>query len=127
MNRLRWQGVIIKESLNNQSVFGEVKIVGTKEAQLESEGERGMFHFLSVEVEDNKLENVLEKLKKSLRPSWYVHLVKGNVLHVAFLGKVMTAHTDNASEFESIRIHALSKGIHADQLPLEHLLAHPFD
>ena len=50
MNRLRWQGVIIKESLNNQSVFGEVKIVGTKEAQLESEGERGMFHFFSLYV-----------------------------------------------------------------------------
>lgn len=122
-----WRGVIIKESLQDKSLLDEVKVVGTRETDLESERERGVFHFMNVEVEDNKINNVLEKLRKSLKPSWYAHLVKGNVMHVAFSRQILTATRDNQEEFGTIRKFAISRGIHPDQLPLEHLLDHPFD
>lgn len=127
MKKSFWQGVIIKESLKDQSVLDQIKIVGTRETTLESQGERGEFHFMNVEVEDKKLNGVLEKLKKSIKPDWYVHFVKGNVMHVAFSGRIMTANRGNNAEFESIRTFAIANGIHPDQLPLEHLLDYPFD
>ncbi|MBI4062528.1 hypothetical protein HY410_01250 [Candidatus Gottesmanbacteria bacterium] len=122
-----WKGVIIRESLKDISVLNDVSIVNTRESRLESEGGRGTFHFHSIEVSENKIVRVLESLKKSLKLYWYTHLVKGNDIQVIFSGMIIRAKRGNAKEFEAIKTYALSKGIHADQLPLEHLLDHPFD
>lgn len=122
-----WKGVIIRESLQDISVLNDVSIVNTRESRLESEEGRGTFHFHSIEVSEDKIVHVLESLKKSLKPNWYIHLVKGDDIQVIFSGTMMRAKRGNAKEFEAIKTYALSKGIHADQLPLEHLLDHPFD
>lgn len=122
-----WQGVIIEESLKNKSLLDLVKIIKSTESTLESETNKGTFNFHSYELDDEKFVEFTQAAKISIKPEFYLHLVKKNTLVVILSGQVFTAHRDSVVEFKAIRDYAIKIGIHSNQLPLEHLLDHPLD
>ncbi len=121
-----WQGVIIEESLKDKSLLEMVKIIKTSEANLESETGRGVFHFHQYELDDAKEGEFIAKAKQAIKPGFYLHLVKDDILLVVMVGVVMTASRGKDEEFKAIRDEAIKVGIHPDQLPLEQLIDNPF-
>ncbi|OIN88190.1 hypothetical protein AUJ59_04310 [Candidatus Beckwithbacteria bacterium CG1_02_47_37] len=122
-----WQGVIIEESLKDKSLLSLVEIIKSTKSTLESESDKGIFHFHSYQLPDEKFAEFTQAAKKTTKPGFYLHLVQADTLVVVLSGQIFTAYRGNMTQFKAIRDYAIKMGIHSDQLPLEHLLDHPLD
>ena len=119
-----WKGVIIKESLS-KPLKVHMNVKKTRETYLETEKERGLMHFLYVEIEDSKKEKFIDEAKKSLKEgSWYIHICKGKEMVVIFKGKGF--RIKNQNDIEKARNYGLSKGIKREQLTFENLMRDPW-
>lgn len=122
-----WRGVAIEESFEGSQLPPGVRVVGTRLARLETEEDRGQFRFHEVEVSDGDLAAVVDVACRTLRPSWYFHLVKGDDMKVLFRGRAFDLNRQNPTQIEAARRYGMERGIPAGQLPLEHLFDNPFD
>ncbi|OIN89498.1 hypothetical protein AUJ59_01410 [Candidatus Beckwithbacteria bacterium CG1_02_47_37] len=122
-----WQGVIIEESLKDKSLLDLVKIIKSIESTLESETDKGTFHFHSYELNDKNLDEFIRRAKEVIKSGFYLHLVRNNTMIIILSDKVFKVHRGNPDEFKAIWDFAIQMGIHRDQLPTEHLLDYPFD
>lgn len=125
MNNI-WKGVLIEESLSDLSILPKLNIVSIRTTTLENEASRGKFHFHSVEVSPNNLEEVVKFITTNIKDGWYFHLVNKEEMIVMFYNKVFNMHKNNQEEIELARNYALSIGILREQLNLEKLFGNPF-
>ena len=118
-----WKGVIIKESLSKplKVEFGVRKI---REAHLETEKERGIMHFLYVEIKDSEKEKFINETKSNVKEGFYIHICKGNEMIVIFRNKAFEIM--NSNDVEKARIYGLSKGIKKQQMNFEKLMRDPW-
>ena len=122
----KWIGVLIEESVDSPELLRAVSVASTRSTTLESEEDRGEFSFHNVEVPEDEVEDVVRLAVAGLRPGpWYFHLVRDDVLRVMFRGHAFQARRGDAEAIEAIRQHALTVGVHPDQLPLERLFDDP--
>ena len=77
-----WRGVIIEESLIDESLLKEVKIVATKISKLEKENRILTFH--SIEITDGFKNKYVDKVKLNIKDSFYTHLCKDDSMVVIF-------------------------------------------
>ncbi len=118
-----WQGVIIKESLEDDSLFKLVKILKTKKSNLE--GENNVLTFHNVEIPDKDKDQFIEKAIKSLKYKFYLHLVKDKLVYVVFKDHIFK-FSKGYPELETARNYGKSVGIPEEQMPFEYLITHPF-
>ena len=121
-----WKGVIIEESLEDQSILKDVKIVLRKSAYLEREEGKGKFHFDKVEVDDFLLHKVIDVAKNSLKKGWYMHLCSGDTMFVIFKNLGFEYKKGSKPSLDQIRRYGKSMGINEAQLPSESLLDDPW-
>ncbi len=119
-----WRGVVIEESLSDESLIKKVNIVGTKTSKLENENRILTFH--KIEVPGSFQEKYVEAVKKNIKDSFYTHLCKDDNMIVIFHNKVFT-FTKGDPQLKNAREYGKSIGIIAEQMPFEHLINNPFD
>ena len=98
---MNWRGVLIAESLDEgEGVWDRVKETGRAKQRLEREGSRGEFTFCHVEVTDEEVDPLLQRVAELLRsPGWYFHVERDRVIKVAFPGRVMEYELRRAREY----------------------------
>ena len=121
-----WRGTLIEESLDDEELLEHVDIVDVATGTLESEEEKGEFTFHRVEVPDKELDVIVSIALKSLKSSWYFHLVKGGTMIVMFKDKKFTVNEGDEEGLQAIKDYGMAHGIHADQLHIEGLFENPF-
>jgi hypothetical protein len=117
-----WKGVVIEESLNDKGLLGLARIVGTSSSTLEAEEEKGSLHFHKVEVDDAKKSEFVDKAKRSIKNSWYIHICRGETMAVIFKDKSFEFTKAQKDKLEQTRSYGLSIGIIREQLPTEKLI-----
>jgi len=119
-----WQGVIIEESLEDNSLLELVKIIGIKKEKME--GENKIMTFCRIEVDDTKKDEFVQKAIKSIKQGFYLHVVKEKVMYVIFKDR-MFKFSKGYPELEIAREYGESIGIIPEQMPFEHLIDYPFN
>lgn len=111
---MTWKGVILKESLDEQSLLELVEIVETKRDRY------------NIEVDDKNKEEFVQKAIKRIKAKFYIHLVKDKVMYVMFRNH-MFKFSKGYPELETAREFGKELGIPERQMPFEHLLESPWD
>lgn len=109
-----WKGIILKESLEGESLLELVEIVGVKKKRY------------SIKVSDKNKDEFVQKAIKSIKSKFYIHLVKDKVMYVMFRNH-MFKFSRRYPELETAREYGKSIGIIEEQMPFEHLIDYPFD
>ena len=120
-----WKGVIIEESLEDKTLLDMVNIVGTREATLKQEEERGVMHLHLFEVEDAKRTDFVEKAKSAIKQSWYIHIAKDETIVVIFKNKSFEFSVDEEDKVQEAKDYAMSIGINAAQIGFTKLARDP--
>jgi len=121
-----WKGVAIDGGFEDFTVMQHMRVVATKAGRLEGEEELGEFHFHSVEVRDEDVATVVQIACKTLRPTWYFHLVKGTRMKILFRGEAFDITKDDAAELEAAKRYGLENGVHEDQIQFEDFFDNPY-
>lgn len=121
-----WKGVIIKESLENESLLVLVKVIKSRKTTLENEGQRGFLTFLNVEIEDRNKDIFVKKACSLIKDSFYIHIVKESRMTVIYKGRVFEFSARDTNELEEARNYGLSIGIFKEQMPFEELIKNPW-
>ena len=121
-----WKGVVIEESLDNQELLKDVKIILRKPAYLEKEEGRGKFHFDKIEVDDSKIHKVIEYAKRTLKKGWYMHLCKGDTMIIIFKDMGFEHKKGHNPSLDQIRRYGKSMDINEAQLPDDSLIDDPW-
>ena len=126
---MKWQGVLIEESLEpDPGIWDRVVVTGRSKQRLEREGARGELTFCNVEVADAEVDSLLHKVAARLRsPGWYFHVERDRVIKVAYPGRVMQMSAGVPATITAARDYGVSIGIHPEQLRFERLMGNPFD
>lgn len=107
-----WYGWIIEQSLNDQGIFDMITTI-----KMKSEEEDWKEHI--IEVPEERLDEIVEFLKHSLKPAWYAHLIKGDQIKVIFKDKSFDAK--EGESFEKIENYGISAGISKEQMEVQGL------
>ena len=121
-----WKGVIIEESLEDKSLLNLARIVKTDTSTLEAEEEKGSLHFHKIEVDDAAKNEFVDKAKRSIKNSWYIHICRNETMVVIFKDKSFEFTKKQNDRLEQARSYGLSIGILKEQLPTERLIRHPY-
>jgi hypothetical protein len=111
---MTWQGVILKKSLGDESLLELTRIVETKKDRY------------NIVVEDSKKEDFVQKAIKSVKPKFYIYLVKDKLMYVMFRNH-MFKFSRGYPELETARKFGKELGIPEEQMPFENLINHPFN
>ena len=126
---MKWRGVLIAESLDDgEEVWDRVAVVGKSRQRLERERSRGEFTLCNVEVPDEEVDNLLQRVAERLRsPGWYFHVERNRVIKVAYPGRVMDISENAPGSAQAARQYGISISIHPEQLCFERFMGNPFD
>ena len=113
-----YKGVIIEEGLNNTSILKDVSILETKVETVTPEHQTPwlkQWTLHTVEVPEEKAEDVAEKLSKSLdyshNSSWYADFKNDKYHFIIFQDKVFKIKLDDAEGFKEAKRYGISLGI----------------
>lgn len=122
-----YKGIIIDQSvLEPKDIIKKAKIISDRETTLEGESFRGKVLFYNIEVVNDKLWQVLNKVAESIKsPGWYFHLVNKERLYIVMPNVILFAN-NNDTELNRIIGYAISQGINPRQLNLKQLFDNPF-
>ncbi|MDE0447585.1 MAG: hypothetical protein OXH96_13010 [Spirochaetaceae bacterium] len=126
---MKWKGVLIAESLaDGAGVWDRVAVTGRSKQRLEREGSRGEFTFCNVEVPDEEVDSLLQRVaERLLSPGWYLHRERDQEIKVAYPGRVMEMSADSPRTIQAARDYGVAIGIHPEQLRFERFMGNPFD
>lgn len=120
-----WKGVIIGESLEDNSVLYMVKVLQTRKSDLKGEEEKGLWHFHSIDVADEDVDKFVEKTKTAIKKNWWIHIVNGDEMIVILKNWSMKHKKGNKKTLKQIRDYVAAQGI--VQLPSEEQINNPYD
>ena len=89
---------IIEESLRDKKTLEFVKpYFFSQRIEHVSEDEYPIWHTNEYHVPDETIEDILNNLKKEIKPTWYIHAFNENKLYVVLLGKFfsISLHRDD--------------------------------
>lgn len=118
-----YRGVIIEESLEDKSVFDDLKVVET-EIETVTEGFQTpwltQWTLRTVEIPDEQADEVASKLAtaidRSHASSWFADFANETTHFVIFSEKVFKIDRSSMADYESAKQYALSIGIPEHQL-----------
>ncbi len=123
---MNYQGTIIEESLKGKSVLSEVKILKTEISPVTKEDgtpwlKQWTLH--TVEVPEEKAEEIAEKISKSLdyshKSAWYADFKNETTHYIIFENKVFKIGR-SAQEYAEVTKYGMSLGIPEKQLDFPH-------
>ncbi|WP_156959713.1 hypothetical protein [Nocardia sp. BMG51109] len=127
MKNTPWRGVIIAESFEKNDVIERSRTVRTKTEILEGEEGRGRFHFHLIEVPDCDVELLVDTATQTIKPAWYIHLVRDGQMYVVYRNKYFKLTQGDDQATAEAKEHAISCGIHPDQIAFERFFDNPYD
>src|SRR5437899_8584364 len=113
-----WRGVAIAEGLTDNSVITQSRTVRTKQEVLEGEEGSGLWHFHFLEVPDSDILRIVSEAARTLKPSWYLHLVKDDQMVVVFEGTSFTVAKADTQGIAEVKAYAIANGVHPEQIEL---------
>lgn len=118
---MNYKGVIIKESLGDDSILKEVKILDTKVEQVTPKHQTPwlkQWTLHTVEIPIEKAEEVAEELSRSLESEhdWYADYKDENYHYIIFRNKVFRVTRSKPEEYEEVKKYGISLGIPDYQL-----------
>jgi hypothetical protein len=121
-----WKGVVIKESLKDESVLDFVRIIKSRKTTLENEGERGFLTFLSIELEDGNKNIFVKKASSLIKDGFYIHIVEEDRMAIIYRNRVFEFSSKDMNKLEEARNYGLSIGILREQMSFEDLIKNPY-
>lgn len=113
-----YKGVIIEESLSNTPILKDVSILETKVETVTPEHQTPwlkQWTLHTVEVPEDKAEDIAEKLSKSLdyshNSSWYADFQNDKYHFIIFQDKIFKVKIDDAEGFKEAKQYGISLGI----------------
>ncbi|MBI2613367.1 MAG: hypothetical protein HYW62_01185 [Candidatus Levybacteria bacterium] len=113
-----YKGVIIEESLSNTPILKDVSILETKVETVTPEHQTPwlkQWTLHTVEVPEDKAEDIAEKLSKSLdyshNSSWYADFKNDEYHFIIFKDKIFKVGLDDAEGFKEEKQYGISLGI----------------
>lgn len=115
---MNFKGVIIEESLENNSFLKEVNIVGTKVEEITPEHQTPwlkQWTLHTIEIPEEKAEEIAQKLSKMLdyshNSSWYADFKNDQFAYIIFKDKVFKIRQYDAEGFKKAKEYGISLGI----------------
>jgi len=105
-----YKGTIIEESLSDNRVLNDFKIIGFKISKDENPADRWHLYTVSVNNED------IERLSEIIKPKWYMHFWKDRDIVAIFQGRKFEFNFDDKSSWAPVVEYGLSIGIPKEQL-----------
>jgi len=104
---MKYKGIIIEESLENQDFLKDAQII---ESTISEDGE---WHMHTVLVSPEYLEQLAQNLKDG---TWYAHFWNGRDVIAVFKGKTFRFNFDDKNTWGETLAHGRSLGIPEEQL-----------
>jgi len=111
-----YQGVIIKESLENKNVLRNVKIVKTKVEKVTDKHKtpwikKWTLH--NVEISEKDAEKIAEEISKSLdsKHNWYADFKDGKTHFIIFRNKIFKIKRTSKEQYDKAKEYGISLGI----------------
>jgi len=121
---MNYRGVIIEESLINNSIINEFKIIQNEiELVTEKEGTPWLdkWTLYTVEIDEKSIEEYAQKLSKLLDmehcSDWYCDFRNDKFHYVVFSNKVFKLDRNNKQDYINMQNYAISIGLPKHQLP----------
>lgn len=119
---MHYKGVIIEESLGDQSLLNDLKIIETKvepvvEAHKTPWLDRWTLH--TVEIPEEQADEIAQKISQSFdkdHTDWYADFKNERYHYVVFSNKVFKVEMSRLEEYKPVVEHGLSLGIPDYQL-----------
>lgn len=114
-----YRGIIIEESLANKSVLDDVTIVKTVvEAVTEDHKTPWLKQWTvhTVEVPEEKAEEIINKISKALDVGWYADYKNDNHHYIIFGNKIFKVDRKKPSLYKEVKEYGVSVGIPDYQL-----------
>lgn len=114
---MKYQGVIIEESLQHKAVLQKLKILKT-DVEKVTEGhqtpwlEQWTLH--TIEIPEDKAEEIAEEIGKSLEikhTAWYVDFKNDKTHYIIFPDKIFKIDRTRAEEYQKASDYGISLGI----------------
>ena len=112
-------GIIITESLEDQSVLNGLVVTKTEVEQISNpaQGQPSDWHLVSFEVSDEAAGEFAQKCSRALRPStWYIDFMSEDGKYVVFPGKVFYYQRGDMEKRKEAQAYGISLGIPEPQL-----------
>lgn len=111
-----YKGVIIVESLDNKDVFNDIRIVSTKvENVIEKHKTPWLLKWTlhTVEIQENKAEEIAEKISKSLECDhpWYADFKNKTHHYIIFRDKIFYIDRTSKKQYDAAKKYGISLGI----------------
>lgn len=118
---MNYKGVIIEESLEDKEILREVKVLETK---VEPVAEKHKTPWIkqwtmhSVEISENKVADIAEKISKVLdsEHNWYADFKNENIHFIIFRDKVFKVNRTSKEQYDEVVKYGISIGIPDYQL-----------
>lgn len=118
---MNYQGIIIKESLEDLDVLDLVNIPNTRVSSVKERDKTPwikQWTMHKVEIAEDKAGEIAEKISRSLDPkhNWYADYKNDAIHYVIFRNKVFKIDRTKKEEYEAAKEYGLSLGIPDYQL-----------
>lgn len=105
-----FKGVIVEESLNDNRVLNDLKVIGLCISDHENPSER--WHLYTIIVSEEEIE----KLSECIKDEWCMYFLKGRQIIAIFRGKQFIFDYEDKSTWKPAIEYGLSIGIPESQL-----------
>lgn len=113
-----FQGVIIKESLENKDVLKKVKIISTKVEKVTDEHKTpwlSQWTLHTVEIPENEAQAIAEEISKSLdyshNSSWYADYKNDTHHYIIFRDKIFYIDRTSKEQYDEAKRYGILLGI----------------
>ena len=104
-----WKGVIIEESLESKSILDKVSIVKTRKSFDDVTQMDWNLH--DVEVEDNRISEIVELAVRSIKTGWWMDFRKDNTAYIIFKNKFFNFNENEIEKQKQAQDYAVSIGV----------------
>lgn len=117
-----YKGVIIEESLSDKEILKELNIISKTVEEVTDEHQTPwilQWTLDTIEIEDNKADDLAEKLSKALDPehNWYADYRNDKFHYVVFKNKVFKLDRSKKADYEEMIKYGIAHGTPDYQLP----------
>ncbi len=115
---MKFKGILLKESLKDESVLEDLEVVKTETWNVENAADYQPDVWTAVyfKGEADEADETAERLSGVLKPRWYINFSVDNKVYLMFPGKVFKYEKGDKKEREKIKEYARSLNISESQL-----------
>ena|SRR3990167_1756447 len=110
---MNYKGTIIKESLENEDILKDVKILGTEIEKVVEEHKTPwlkQWTLYSVEIPEKRAKEIVEKISKLLdsKHSWYADFKNDTNHYIIFKNKIFSIDRQSQKQYDEAKKYGIS-------------------